>query len=194
MARGVRGRFLFRQTGPLTSKILTSDRHLRYKILYLLCHQWSNQDLQIYKGRQIAKRQTLLCAENEIIETFEPKGRYSMPKKVLVVDNDPIIVRYLINVFNDNGYATCSATNGVEAFEVLRKERPDLITLDLEMPEETGPRFYRKLTKSKEFKNTPVIVISGMPSRHLAIKNAIVSLSKPFDAEKLIGIVKNTIG
>jgi DNA-binding NtrC family response regulator len=117
-----------------------------------------------------------------------------MPKKILVIDDDPIISRYLENIFNDNGYATCSAANGIEAYDVLQKEHPDLITLDLEMPEEAGSRFYRKLTKNKDFKNIPVIVISGVPSRHLAIKNAIESISKPFDPEKLIGIVKNTIG
>lgn len=117
-----------------------------------------------------------------------------MPKKVMVVDDDPVIARYLVNILNDNGYETCSAGSGVEAYDVLKKEKPDLITLDIEMPEEWGPQFYRRLTKNKEFKDIPVIVISGVPSRHLAISKAIISLSKPFDPEQLIGIIKNTIG
>jgi len=117
-----------------------------------------------------------------------------MAKKVMVVDDDPVIVRYLVNILNDNGYETCSAGSGIKAYEVLKKEKPDLITLDIEMPEEWGPKFYRRVTKSKEFKNIPVIVISGVPSRHLAINKAIVSLSKPFDPEQLVGIIKNTIG
>ena len=117
-----------------------------------------------------------------------------MTKKILVVDDDPVIVKYLINIFNDNGYETCSANDGAEAFEVLKKENPDLITLDLEMPKEWGPRFFRRLSKREEYKDIPVIVISGLASRHLSIDKAITWLTKPFDPEKLIGIVKNTIG
>ena len=116
-----------------------------------------------------------------------------MPKKILIIDDDPMIVKYLSAVFSDNGYATCSATSSMEGLEVVRKEKPDLICLDLQMPGEWGPRFYRKLRKDKELKDTPVIVVSGIDGNH-AIKGAVAFVKKPFDSEKLIGIVKNTIG
>ena len=66
-----------------------------------------------------------------------------------------------------------------------------MITLDLQMPDEWGPRFYRKLSKSK-YKDTPVIVISGMSGQH-AIKNAVAYVSKPFDPDKLLGIVQKAL-
>lgn len=116
-----------------------------------------------------------------------------MEKKILIVDDDPNIVDYLTTLFEDNGYVTCSAGNAQEGFEVAKKEMPDLITLDLEMPNEWGPRFYRKLRKDKKLRDTPVIVISGIDGDH-AIRNAVAFVKKPFDPEKLIGIVKNTIG
>jgi CheY-like chemotaxis protein len=116
-----------------------------------------------------------------------------MTKKILIVDDDPVIVKYLQAVFSDNGYATCTATSSMEGLDVVRREKPDLITLDIQMPGEWGPRFYRKLRQDKELKDTPVIVISGMDGDH-AIKDAITFVKKPFDPEKLIGIVKNTIG
>jgi len=112
---------------------------------------------------------------------------------VLVIDDDPIIVKYLVSLLQDNGYETCSAGGGVEAFEVLQRERPDLITLDLEMPDEWGPRFYRRLSRETELKNTPVIIISGLAGRH-AVKDAVAFISKPFDPDKLIGIVRRTLG
>ncbi len=117
-----------------------------------------------------------------------------MAKKILIVDDDPIIVKYISNVLEDNGYETCTADDGVKAYEMLKKEKPDLITLDLSMPEEWGTRFYRKMSKEEEFKNIPVIVISGLQGRHLAIKNVVASLSKPFDPDKLIVLVRKTIG
>lgn len=116
-----------------------------------------------------------------------------MPKKILIIDDDPVIVKYLEAVFSDNGYATCSASSSMEGLEVVKREKPDLITLDLQMPGEWGPRFYRKLRKDKEVRDTPVIVVSGIDGNH-AVKDAIAFISKPFDPEKLIGIVKNTIG
>jgi CheY-like chemotaxis protein len=116
-----------------------------------------------------------------------------MPKKILIIDDDPFVVKYLQAVFSDNGYATCSASSTSEGMDVVRQERPDLITLDLQMPGEWGPRFYRKLRKDKELRGIPVIVISGIDGDH-AIKDAVAFVPKPFDPEKLVGIVKNTIG
>ena len=116
-----------------------------------------------------------------------------MPKKILIIDDDPLVVKYLQAVFSDNGYETCTANSSTEGLAVVRQEKPDLITLDLQMPDEWGPRFYRKLRKDNDLRDIPVIVISGIDGDH-AIKDAIAFIAKPFDPEKLIGIVKNTIG
>ena len=86
-------------------------------------------------------------------------------KKIMIVDDDPAITQYLEALFQDNGYATCIADDGTAAMDVFKAEAPDLITLDLEMPEEWGPRFFRKLSKTKGF-STPVIVISGLSGRN----------------------------
>jgi CheY-like chemotaxis protein len=117
-----------------------------------------------------------------------------MAKKILVVDDDPVIVKYIVKIFNDNGYETCTASDGVEAMDQLKAEKPALVTLDLEMHEEWGPRFYRKLTKDPDHKDTPVVVISGLSASQYAIKNAVASLNKPFDPDELMEIVKKTIG
>lgn len=116
-----------------------------------------------------------------------------MPKKILIIDDDPIVVKYLEAVFSDNGYETCTASSTMEGLDVVQQEKPDLITLDLQMPGEWGPRFYRKLRKDKGLRDTPIIVVSGIDGDH-AIKDAIAFVKKPFDPEKLVGIVKNTIG
>ena len=117
-----------------------------------------------------------------------------MAKKILVVDDDPNVVYYLVGFFHDNGYETCSAANAPEAFEVLQKEKPDLITLDIDMPEVTGPQFYRKYTQMDELKDIPVIVISGMAKPHLAVKKAVAVIEKPFERDELLKIVKGAIG
>ncbi|MGB9498508.1 MAG: DVU0259 family response regulator domain-containing protein [Dissulfuribacterales bacterium] len=116
-----------------------------------------------------------------------------MPKKILIIEDDPVIVKYLQAIFSDNGYETCTAGTATEGLDVVRKEKPDLITLDLQLPGEWGPRFYRKLRQDKDLKDIPIIVVSGIDGDH-AVKDAVAFVKKPFDPEKLIGIVKNSIG
>src|SRR4030042_4290246 len=101
-----------------------------------------------------------------------------MPKKILVIEDDPDVLTYLVTLFSDNGYETCTATDGDAGYVVLAEEKPDLVTLDLQMPKETGTRFYRRLSKHKEFKNIPVIVISGVAGRHLAVAHAVAVFDK----------------
>ena len=117
-----------------------------------------------------------------------------MAKKIMVVDDDPVIVKYIVTLLQDNGYETCTAADGLAAYDMIKREKPDLISLDLEMAEEWGTKFYRRLTKEEEFKNIPVVVVSGLPGRHLSIKRAIAHLAKPFDPNELLDIVKKTIG
>jgi len=117
-----------------------------------------------------------------------------MAKKIMVVDDDPNIVEYLVSIFKESGYETCSAAGGDKAMEVLERERPDLLTLDLEMPEEWGPRFYRKFSQKPEFKELPVIVISGLAGIHLAIRKAVATVNKPFEPAKVLEVVEKAIG
>ena len=45
-----------------------------------------------------------------------------MAKKIMVIDDDPIIVKYLVTLFSDNGYETCSASDGIQALETVKTE------------------------------------------------------------------------
>jgi len=114
-------------------------------------------------------------------------------KKILIIDDDSNIVDYLVTLFEDNGYVTFSAGDAREGFEVAKKEMPDLITLDLEMPGEWGPRLYHKMSQDKNLKNIPVIVISGLYGSEHAIDKVAASITKPFDRDELLKIVKETI-
>ena len=116
-----------------------------------------------------------------------------MAKKILIIDDDPIIVKYLERLFQNSGYETVSASSSMEGFDLLHEQKPDLITLDLQMEEEWGTRFYRRLQKEPTLKEIPIIVISGLAGRH-AVRGAAAFFSKPFDPEKLLGTVKKTIG
>ena len=84
-----------------------------------------------------------------------------MPKKILIVDDDPDNVSIISLIVEDNGYSSISATNGKEGYELAKKEKPDLITLDLIMPAQSGIMMFQELKKDPELCDIPVVIISG---------------------------------
>lgn len=113
-----------------------------------------------------------------------------MAKKILIVDDDPEILVYLKELFQDNGFVTVTASNGVEGLEKVRSERPDLITLDMDMPEKGGTLFYAGMRQDEAVRETPVIVVSGVGPRPPALKKGVPVISKPIDNAKLMQLVE----
>ena len=117
-----------------------------------------------------------------------------MAKKILVVDDEPDIRDYLCSYLEDEGFTTMEAEDGHVAMEKAVGEAPDLILLDLQMPEETGTGFYRKLHHKKELRDIPVIVISGMAGRDIAVSKSVPVFEKPIDKEALLESIQQILG
>jgi CheY-like chemotaxis protein len=83
-------------------------------------------------------------------------------KRVLVVDDEADVVTYLVTLLEDNGYATDTANDGNEAMKRVKANKPDLITLDLSMPEKSGVKFYRELRGDPELANIPVVMVTAV--------------------------------
>jgi CheY-like chemotaxis protein len=83
-------------------------------------------------------------------------------RTILVVEDEADVASYLIALLTDNGYRVISAVDGKEGMEKAIAERPDLITLDIAMPEESGVRMYRNLHDDPATSGIPVIVITGI--------------------------------
>lgn len=83
-------------------------------------------------------------------------------KKVIIIDDEPDIVTFLTVLLEDEGYATISAGDGREGFEKIKQEHPDLVLLDITMPEKSGVRCYRELREDPDLKSIPVIIVTGV--------------------------------
>ncbi len=116
-----------------------------------------------------------------------------MAKTILIIDDDAAIRQFLDMLLRDNGYETLQAGDGAQALAVLETRTPDLITLDIEMPEVTGPKLNRLLTKQGKGA-IPIVVITGHTGLKYVIPKAVASLTKPFDRNELLSIVRETIG
>lgn len=117
-----------------------------------------------------------------------------MKKRILVVDDEADIRRFLTAVLEKRGHETMTAADGREAFEIVEREHPDLIILDLQMPDQTGTDFYRRLMKSKDLQKIPIIVVSGLAGRHLAVREPVAVFDKPIDPDEFGATVDRALG
>jgi twitching motility two-component system response regulator PilH len=85
-----------------------------------------------------------------------------MSKKILIVDDEPDVTIFLRSVLEENGFSCITAKDGVEGLEVLRKERPNLVLLDLMMPKKSGITMFQELRQDSAMSNTPVVIVTGV--------------------------------
>jgi DNA-binding response OmpR family regulator len=123
-------------------------------------------------------------------------------KKILIVDDNPVIVATLSMKLESAGFKVISATDGTEAITATRTEKPALILLDINFPEEIGIswdgfKLIAWLQRTDEGKNTPIIVISGGDAAKFQERSlqagAIGYFQKPVDNDKLLALVKSTL-
>jgi CheY-like chemotaxis protein len=86
----------------------------------------------------------------------------SETKKILVIDDEMDTVVYLETLLQDNGYQTVSANDGQEGMEKVKTEKPDLVVLDMSMPQKSGMGFYRELKSNPDLASIPVIFVTGV--------------------------------
>ena len=82
-----------------------------------------------------------------------------MPKKILIVDDDPALVKMIVMVLTKKGYEVIKASDGQEALQVLFDSKPDLVLLDVVMPKMNG---WQTCSRIRDFSSTvPIIILSG---------------------------------
>ena len=86
----------------------------------------------------------------------------SETKKILIVDDELDVLTYFDTIFLDNGYDTVTAKDGIEGFELAKSEKPDLIVLDVAMPQQSGLKTYRQYKRHSALTNIPVIIITAV--------------------------------
>ena len=127
----------------------------------------------------------------------------SAAKKILVVDDNPVVLKALAAAIEPDGYTVFTAHDGAEAFHIVRREKPDLLLLDIFFPPDVAGSgntwdaflIMRWLQRMDEVKDTPVIVISvAEPEKYrdrCLAAGARAFLHKPVDARELVDTVKN---
>lgn len=122
--------------------------------------------------------------------------------KILIVEDDPIMAKVLASLFRSEKYEVSSFSTGAAGMQALEKELPDLLLMDINLPDGSGLDYCRQAKTSPRAKHIPVVLITGDA---VTVENRVQGLEngaddyvlKPFIAEELLarvaGILKNSL-
>ena len=128
-----------------------------------------------------------------------------MGKKIMVIDDEPDIITYMTTLLEENGYETDSAKDGIEGLKKIKEYKPDLVCLDILMPEKSGIGLYRELRKDEELKGIPVVIVTGFKGddnplltfKEFLYKRSVPGpegyLEKPIDQKEFLDTIKEKI-
>lgn len=130
-----------------------------------------------------------------------------MIRKVLVVDDEMDMRIYISTLLESNGYKPTLAENGRDGLAAAHKLHPDLITLDVMMPKESGIKMYRDIKTTPELASIPVIIISGLARKTFMHSQKVLDqfkdqsvvapeayIEKPPEPDELLTEVKRLLG
>ena len=128
-------------------------------------------------------------------------------KKVLVVDDDVDVRKFVSKLVERAGYEAIEAKNGMEGMDKVREDKPDLIILDVLMPKQSGIRMYRELKTDEPLKDIPVIMLSAIAPKSFFRSQEVLAefagqsvpepeayMEKPEEPEELIALMKKILG
>lgn len=122
--------------------------------------------------------------------------------KILIIEDDPIMSKVLVRIFRSENYEVTHSPTGAGCVQTAQKELPDLVLMDINLPDGNGVDFCRMIKSDQRVKHIPVILITGDAT---SVENRMQGLEtgaddyilKPFIAEELIaraaGIIKNSL-
>lgn len=118
----------------------------------------------------------------------------SPQRRVLIVEDNEMNVKLFRDLLQAHGYQTIETKEGLEALKLARTHRPDLILMDIQLPEVSGLEVTRWLKQDAELASIPVIAVTAfaMPGDEEKMRagGCVGYLSKPISVEKLLGTIR----
>lgn len=144
----------------------------------------------IYDG----PKKILEAIENRFTSPIE-LNKKTEDKTILIVDDDPGVLKLISEAFNDHGYKTLTTSSGKEAIKLAREHQPFAITLDVIMPEMDGWEVLNHLKKDPLTSNIPVIIVSVSEDKDTGFAlGAIGCVTKPVDKNSMINEINKIYG
>jgi two-component system cell cycle response regulator DivK len=127
----------------------------------------------------------------------EGQGRL-MPKQVMIVEDNELNMKLFRDLIEASGYSTIQTRNGMEALELARRYRPDLILMDIQLPEVSGLEVTKWLKEDDELHVIPVIAVTAFAMKgdeeRIRQGGCEAYVSKPISVPKFIETIKTYLG
>jgi two-component system cell cycle response regulator DivK len=127
---------------------------------------------------------------------WEQEGR--MAKTVLIVEDNELNMKLFRDLLEAHGYETSGTSNGFEALDLVRKLRPDLILMDIQLPQVSGLEVTRWIKDDPELRAIPVVAVTAFAMKgdeeRIREGGCEAYLSKPISVGKFIETVRRFIG
>ncbi|MGH2701075.1 MAG: response regulator [Actinomycetota bacterium] len=120
-----------------------------------------------------------------------------MSKRVLIVEDEEAVRELEKFILENAGYEVMEARDGLEGLTKVEFRKPDLILLDLMMPDVSGGRMFDEMRHHPATKDIPIVVVTGKPDAHEMFDDAIGEdnvIMKPFEADALVERIRTHIG
>ncbi len=142
---------------------------------------------------KVSAREELLDTVNNILK----KQEIQQNSRILIVDDERDILRVLNQALSRAGFQTSLAKNGLAAFKVIEKDKPDLILSDIEMPIMNGFEFCRAIKADAELSAIPLVMMSANSERaqmmRMMQQGAAGYVIKPFNPDELIILINKLL-
>jgi len=120
-----------------------------------------------------------------------------MAKTILIVEDEEVVRELEKFILEQQGYNVMEARDGLEGLAKAEFRKPDLILLDLMMPDVSGGRMFDEMKRHPTTTGIPIIVVTGKPDAHEMFDDALGPdnvIMKPFEADTLLGRIRDHIG
>jgi two-component system cell cycle response regulator DivK len=121
-----------------------------------------------------------------------------MPKTVLVVEDNELNMKLFHDLLEANGYDIVQTRNGLEAIDLAREHRPDLILMDIQLPEVSGLEVTKWIKEDDDLRTIPVIAVTAFAMKgdeeRIRQGGCEAYLSKPISVSKFVETVKTFLG
>ncbi len=120
-------------------------------------------------------------------------------KRIVCIEDEPDMIELLRTILETKGFTVIGADGGVVGLETVRREKPDLILLDLMMPDMDGWEVFQQVKDDPELQEIPVVVVTAKAQSidkvlGLYIARAEDYITKPFKVQDLVDSIENLVG
>jgi adenylate cyclase len=134
---------------------------------------------------------------SETLSEARSVRKHFQQRSILIVDDDQATVDVLSRRLAQQGFATTSADSGEAALAIARTERPQLVLLDLRLPDRDGFSVCQELVDDPETTEIPVIIVSGLEQDDILRRSRAAGcryyLRKPYDPNALLTLIQQAI-